>query len=77
MNGADLITGSVAGLGASGDGRIMGESDRGRSDEEVLGGWIRGKDVEDISEDPFESVEARIISSGDEVKVMGVTGGVE
>ena len=31
------------------------ESDRGRFDEEVLGGWIRG---EDVSKDPFESVLA-------------------
>ena len=38
------------------------ESDRGRFDEEVLGGWIRGKNVEAFSEDPFELVEARIIS---------------
>ena len=53
MNGADLTTGSVEGLGAGGGGRIMGteagvhnklaeawgfaESDRGRFDEEVLG----------------------------------------
>ena len=53
--------GSVAGSGAGGDGRIMGaeasvhnklaevwgfaESDRGRFDEDVLGGWIRGEDV--------------------------------
>ena len=34
----------------------------GRFDEEILGGWIRGKDVEAFSKDPFESVEARIIS---------------
>ena len=55
-----------------GGGRIMGaeagvhhkladvgwfaESDRGRFDEEVLGGWIRGEDVETFSEDPFETV---------------------
>ena len=91
VNGAGLTTGSVVGLGASGGGRIMGaeagvhnklaevwgfaESDRGRFDEEVLGGWILGEDVEDFSKDPFESVEARIISSG-EGKVMGVMGGV-
>ena len=49
------------------------ESDRGRFDEEVLGGWICGEDVEAFSKDPFESVETRIISSG-EGKVMGVTG---
>ena len=70
---------SVAESGAGGGGRIMGaeagvhhklaevwgfaESDRGRFDEEVLGGWIRGEDVEAFSKDPFESVEARIISS--------------
>ena len=57
-----LTTGSVAGLGAGGDGRIIGaeadvhnklvevwgfaESDRGRFDEEVLGGWLTGEDVE-------------------------------
>ena len=54
MNGAGLTTGSVAESGAGGGGRIMGaeagvhnklaevwgfaESDRGRFDEEVLGG---------------------------------------
>ena len=53
MNGVGLTTGSVAGSGAGGGGRIMGveagvhnklvevwgfaESDRGRFDEEVLG----------------------------------------
>ena len=74
MNGAGLTLGSVAGSGASGGGRIMGaeagvhnklaevrgfaESDRGRFDEEVLGGWIRGEDMEAFSKDPFESVEA-------------------
>ena len=66
-----------AGSGAGGGGRIVeagvhnklaevwgfAESDRGRFDEEVLGGWIRGEDVEAFSKDPFESVEARIISS--------------
>ena len=73
MNGAGLIPG----LGAGGGGRIMGaeagvynmvaevwgfaESDRGRFDEEVMGGWIRGEDVEAFCKDPFESVEARII----------------
>ena len=73
--------GSVAGLGAGGSGRIMGaeagvhikltevwrfaESDKGRFDEEVLGGWIRGEDVEAFSKDLFESVEGRVISSGD------------
>ena len=50
------------------------ESDRERFDEEVLGGWIR-EDVDAFSKDLFESVEARIISSG-QGKVMGVTGGV-
>ena len=45
-----------------------------RFDEEVLGGWILGEDVEAFSKDPFELVEAQIISSG-EGKVMGVTGG--
>ena len=85
-----LTTGSVAGSGAGGDGRIMGaeasvhnklaevwgfaESDRGRFDEDVLlDGWIQGKDVKAFSKDLLESVEARIISSG-EGKVMGVTG---
>ena len=29
------------------------ESDRGRFDEEVLGGWIQGEDVEAFSKDPF------------------------
>ena len=82
--------GSVAGSGASGVGRIMGaeagvhsnlvevwgfaESDRGRFDEEVLGGCIRGEEVEAFSKDPFELVETQIINSG-EGKVMGVTGG--
>ena len=84
--------GSVVGSGAGGGGRIMvaeasvhsklvevwgfAESDRGRFDEEVLGGWIRGEDVEAFSKDLFDSVEARIISSGDR-KVMGVMGGAE
>ena len=56
VNGSDLTPGSVSGSGAGGGGRIMGakagdhnklaevwgfvESDRGRFDEEVLGGWI-------------------------------------
>ena len=91
MNGTGLTLGSVAGLGADGGSRIMGmevsvhnklvevwgfvESDRGRFDE-VLGGWIRGEDVEAFSKDPFKLVEARIISSG-EGKMMGVTGGAE
>ena len=44
-------------------------------DEEVLGGWIRGQDVETFSNDPIEAEEARIISSG-EGKVMVVMGGV-
>ena len=81
---------SVAGSRAGGGGRIMGaeagvhnklaevwgfaESNRGRFDEEVLGGWIRGEDVETFSKDPFESVEAQIIISG-EGEVMGVKGG--
>ena len=72
MNGAGLTPGSVAGSGAGGGGRIMGaeagvhhklvevgwftESDRGGFGEEVLGGWIRGKDVEAFSKDPFETV---------------------
>ena len=49
------------------------ESDRGKFDEEVLSGWIRGKDVEAFSKEPFEAVEARIINSG-EGKVMGFRG---
>ena len=89
MNGAGLTPGSVAGSGAGGGGRIMGaeagihhkvaevrwfaESNRGGFGE-VLGGWIRGEDVEAFSKDPFESVEAWIISSG-EGEVMGGTGG--
>ena len=36
-----------------------------RFDEEVLGGWNRGKDVEVFFKDPFESVGARIISNGE------------
>ena len=89
MNRAGLTKGSVAGSGASGGDRIMeteasvhnklaevwgfAESDRGRFDEEVLNGWIQGVNVEAFSKDLFESVEARIISSG-EGKVMGVMG---
>ena len=81
MNGAGLTSGSVAGSGAGGGGRIMGaeagvhnklaevrgfaESDRGRFDEEILGGWIYGEDVEAFSKDLFQSVEAWIISSGE------------
>ena len=45
--------------------RRFAESDRGRFDEEVLGGWIQGEEVEAFSKDPFESVEAWIISSGE------------
>ena len=72
MNGAGLTPGSVVGSGASGGDRIMGaeagvhhkltevgwfaESDRGGFGEEVLGGRIRGEDVEAFSEDPFETV---------------------
>ena len=90
MNGAGLTPGSVAGSGVIGGGRIMGaeagvrnklaevwgfaEGNRERFDEEVLGGWIRGEDVDAFSKDLFKSVEAQIISSG-EGKVMGVTGG--
>ena len=87
------LTRSIAGLGATGDGRIMGEEasahnklaevgefaeiDRGRFDEEVLGGWIRGEDVEAFSKEPFELVvEVWIISSG-EGKVMGISGGAQ
>ena len=91
MNGEGLTSGSVAGSEASGGGRIMGveasvhnklaevwgftECDIGRFDEEVLDGWIRGEDVEAFSKDPFESVEAQIISSV-EGEVMSVMGGV-
>ena len=80
MNGAGLTMGSVAGSGTSGGGRIMeaevsvhnklaevwgfAESGRGRFHEEILGGWIQGEDVEAFSMDPFESLEAKIISSG-------------
>ena len=80
VNGAGLTPGSVAGSGAGGSCRIMdaeagvhsklaevwgfAESDRGRFDEEILGGWIQGEDVEAFSMDPFESLEAKIISSG-------------
>ena len=32
------------------------ESDRGGYVEEVLGGWIRGEDVEAFSKDQFETV---------------------
>ena len=58
---AGLTMGSVAGSRASGGGRLMEveasvynklvevwgfvESDRGKLDEEVLGGWIQGEDV--------------------------------
>ena len=72
MNRVGLTPGSVAGSGASGGGRIMGaeagvhhklaevwgfaERDRGMFDEEVLGGWIRGEDVEAFCKDPFQLV---------------------
>ena len=72
VNGAGLTLGSVTGSGAGGGGRIMGaeagvhhklaevgwfaESDRGGFGEEVLGGWIRGEDVEAFSKDPFKTV---------------------
>ena len=36
-----------------------------RFDKEVLGGRIQGEDVEAFSKGPFESAEARIISSGE------------
>ena len=68
MNGAGLTLGS----GAGGGGRIMGaeagvhhklaevgwfaKSDRGAFGDEVLGGWIRGEDVEAFSKDPFKTV---------------------
>ena len=80
VNGADLTMGSVAGSEASGGGRIMGaeatdhnklaevwgfvESDRGRFDEEVLGGWIRGGNVDDFSRIRFESAEASKFTIG-------------
>ena len=69
MNGAGLTPESVVGSGAGGDGRIMrveagvhnklvevwelAESNRGRFDEAVLGGWIQVEDVETFSKDPF------------------------
>ena len=65
MNEAGLTMGSVAGLGAGGGGRIMGaeagvhnklaevwglaESDRWWFDEEILGGWFQGEDMEAFS----------------------------
>ena len=68
MNRAGLTLGSVAGSAAGGRlwvqrlvhnklAEVWGfaESDRERFDEEVLGGWIRGEDVEAFSKDPFES----------------------
>ena len=71
VNGAGLSPGCVAEFGAGGGGRIMGaeagvhhklalvwgfaESDRGRFNKEVLGGWIQGEDVEAFSKNPFES----------------------
>ena len=33
--------------------RRFAESDRGRFDEVVLGGWVRGEDVEAFSKDSF------------------------
>ena len=42
--------------------------------KDVLGGWIGGEDVEAFCKNPFESVEAQIISG--EEKVMGVMRGV-
>ena len=35
------------------------ESDRGRFDEEVLGGWIQEKDEEAFSKESFKLVEAQ------------------
>ena len=48
----------------------LGESDGVWFDEEVLGGWTGGEDVETFPNDPFKMVEACIISSG-ERKVAG------
>ena len=45
-------------------------------DEEVLGGWIRGQDVETFSNDPIEAEEARIISSSEGKVMGGARGGV-
>ena len=86
MNGAGLTSGSVAGSGASGGGRIMGQRLVSTISWWRFGGlrkvtegglmrrsWVDGS--EELSKDPFESVEARMISSG-EGKVMGVAGGV-
>ena len=45
---------------------------------DLMRSWMDGSEEEDVeafSKDPFESVEARIISSG-EGKVMGVMEGV-
>ena len=50
----------------------LAEIDRGRFDEEILGGWIRVEKVEAFSKDPFESVKAPIIISC-EGKVMDLT----
>ena len=90
MNGEGLATGSLAGSRLSGgwqdyevetcvnnklaEVRGFVKSNRGRFDEVVQGGWIQEEDVEAFFKDPFESVEARIISSG-EGKVMVVMGG--
>ena len=68
MNGASLTPGS----GAIGSGRIMGaeagvhqklaevgwfaESDQEGFGKEVLGGWIRGEDVEAFCKDLFKMV---------------------
>ena len=69
--GQVLHRGLLQGRESVGGGRIMGaearvhnklaevrgfaESDRGGFDEEVLGGWIRGEDVEAFSKDLFEA----------------------
>ena len=80
LQGEDLV--GVAGLWGGdwcpqyvGGGLGVAESDRGRFDEEVLGGWIRGEDVEAFSNYPYESVKAWLIIISGEGKVMGVTGG--
>ena len=77
VNGGLMQDRELVGVEASVQNKVwkFAENDRGRFDDEVLGGWIRGKDVEAFSKDPFESVKAQILSSGEE-KVMDITGGV-
>ena len=73
--GGGRIMGTVAGVhNKLAEVRGFAESDTGEFVEEILGGWIQGEDMEAFSKDPFEAVEAWMISSG-EGKVMGVMGG--